>query len=1264
MQQVQAQTAPTGGGEERLTVPCRALLSAVMAHQGSPALTIVGKADVGTPNGGGRSAGVPDMLLYDAAGRLIVCVELKAPGTGSDPAQFTIPHDQNQWQRYRNLPNLIYTDGNSWSLWHDGKASKNTVTVCGNILDPNTTVTVAPAAAAAFFDEALTWAPAPIRTVKRLAFVSAKHCRMLREQLEGLDAGLIDGVSGDWRDMLFPDLDQRQFLDAYAQTVTFALVVAGSLNIEMTLPVDPKRDDLLNLQLHRIASELQQRRGLLGKSLSLLTLSDAVRGQMHAYLQALLTVVSSVDWNSIRGEAGGTGWLHFYEGFLAEYDRDLRKQSGSYYTPAPIVDWMTRFTDNLLRSSLAVDSGYADDNVAVVDPAAGAGTYLLSILDRVEENVTHSHGPGQVPHALDAAMRRLVGFEIQSGPYAVTQLRLAEHLKAKGSPATDSLRVYLTDTLSDPAEMPTIHEPVSKPRDAANKDNHDKPVVVVIGNPPYREGAGGDGGWVEDQLMADWKPPTAWGVSAHTKNLSNLYVYFWRWGAWQAFEDAGRGNSDACAGIVSFVAPTGFLTGDGFQQMRSRLREQCSEIWVLHLSPEGHQAPASHQIFPAMRQPVAIVTAVRTRDTDRGTPATVRFHMVPPAKRPAKIKHIKPLTDPNNSHWSKVKPPANPKAAWRGPLMPAPEGVWDDMISVGDLFPWSVSGVMAGRTWPIAPHPQILRNRWAALIALCDPPEPQPQNLQAIRDHFVEHKQDRTIDKPIVDNLTDPPTRRGAIVDETSAAITPVPYGYRSFDRQWIIHDKRVINRPNPDMWAAHSGQQIYLKVPALDTDSTRPLIAGSAGVIVSFSEAIPDMDYLSGSRAGRIHPLWRNSEPANPDDAPSLLDCLQQPYGYRSFDRQWIIHDKRVINRPNPDMWAAHSGQQIYLKVPALDTDSTRPLIAGSAGVIVSFSEAIPDMHYLSGSRAGRIWPLWRNSEPANPNIAPGLLDCLQQHYGTAVTPQDLLAYVAAVVAHPAYTDTYRQQLMLATEIRLPLTDDAGLFVQAVAAGREILSLHTYGQWPSQTPPAAKPRAVHNRPRITVPLPDEAHTLSHDPDTGTLLVHGILADSPHQGEISNVPAAVYEYTVGTMNVLESWFGYRRANPAGRRRSPLDSIDLPRQWDHQTYTDALLDLLNVLRLLLDQHPHQRKLLNTIRKRPLITSQDLRDAQRAVSASRGRSCRMRRRRSERRNSRPATGPGSPESRHLPAGATEPTQRASRPTPHVDGTGCAGSRNVSA
>ena len=149
-------------------------------------------------------------------------------------------------------------------------------------------------------------------------------------------------------------------------------------------------------------------------------------------------------------------------------------------------------------------------------------------------------------------------------------------------------------------------------------------------------------------MLDDWQPPTEWGVGAHAKNLSNLYVYFWRWAAWKVFENSGGDETDQ-AGIVSFIAPTGWLDGAGFQQMRCWLNEWCSHIWILDLSPEGHQAPTSTQVFEAMRQPVAIVTAVRV--PEHQDTSEVRYHRVPAGDRSSKFAHIADLGNLDDSRW-------------------------------------------------------------------------------------------------------------------------------------------------------------------------------------------------------------------------------------------------------------------------------------------------------------------------------------------------------------------------------------------------------------------------------------------------------------------------------------------------------------------------------------------------------------------------------------------------------------------------------------
>lgn len=149
---------------------------------------------------------------------LVGFVEVKAPGKGADPRSYK-GHDKEQWQRLQSLPNLLYTDGNSFSLWRSGEAQGEAVGLKGNVATAGKSLS-APQELIALFDTFLRWEPIPPKTVPELARVTARLCRLLRDEVtEQLDAGsqALTGLAKDWRLLLFPEANNEQFADGYAQ---------------------------------------------------------------------------------------------------------------------------------------------------------------------------------------------------------------------------------------------------------------------------------------------------------------------------------------------------------------------------------------------------------------------------------------------------------------------------------------------------------------------------------------------------------------------------------------------------------------------------------------------------------------------------------------------------------------------------------------------------------------------------------------------------------------------------------------------------------------------------------------------------------------------------------------------------------------------------------------------------------------------------------------------------------------------------------------
>lgn len=836
--------AAKGSPEDQLRAPLEALFKALAPLAGIAAsqAVLVGETHLGD------ISTRPDYAVVRGKA-LIGFIELKAPGKGCDPRRFRDPHDKAQWEKLKSLPNLIYTDGNGFSLWRDGVLQGEIVRLDGDIASSGSKLK-APQGLVSLLADFFSWTPIAPRTPGALANMSARLCRLLRdevtEQLEAGQSGLL-ALKEDWRKLLFPEADDRQFADGYAQAVTFGLLMARARGISLTGGLD------------QVAKSLRKTNTLIGSALSLLV-SEEDAPALRTSLRTLVEVLGVVDWATIsKGEP--EAWLYFYEKFLEVYDNRLRKQTGSYYTPPEVVRAMVRLTDEALRGPdrFALARGLASPDVTIADPAVGTGTFLLGVLRQIAGIEAAETGEGQVPAAIKAALKRLVGFELQFGPFAVAQLRLlAEIADLTGAGADEALdaglRIYVADTLGNPDEemqwIPAQLQAVAQSRREANTIKREEPITVVIGNPPYKERAQGRGGWVEEGaqgqsgLLASWQPPVEWGVSAHTKHLRNLYIYFWRWAVWKVFGEAAvsPGYAGENRGIICFITVAGFLNGPGFQKMRADLRRQASDIWVIDCSPEGHQPPVSSRIFEGVQQPVCIVLAARKPGTDEAVPARVRHRALPEAHREDKFAALE-TASLDDEGWTDCP------RSWRAPFLPRGSAAWAGFPALDQLFDYNGSGVMPGRTWVIAPDADSLSRRWERLKAEKDREEKE----RLFHPHLRGGKPgDRHLGKIVKEGLGGRPHNAISVAAETAPVAKPERYGFRSFDRQWIIPDSRVINQPNPALWRAHSDEQVYFSAWMAHSPHSGPALTATG--------LIPDLHHYRGNFGGRVFPLWADN--------------------------------------------------------------------------------------------------------------------------------------------------------------------------------------------------------------------------------------------------------------------------------------------------------------------------------------------------------------------------------------------------------------------
>ena len=299
--------------------------------------------------------------------------------------------------------------------------------------------------------------------------------------------------------------------------------------------------------------------------------------------------------------------------------------------------------------------------------------------------------------------------------------------------------------------------------------------------------------------------------------------------------------------------------------------------------------------------------------------------------------------------------------------------------------------------------------------------------------------------------------------------------------------------------------------------------------------------------------------------------------YAYRSFDRQQVIADGRLMSRPRPSLWRAHGERQVYLT-----TLLNHPLGGGAAATACAL---IPDLHHFRGSYGAKeAFPLYRRADTTEPNILPGMLELLGAVYKREVTPEGFLAYAYGVLAQPAFTSRYAKELET-RELRVPITKKAALFERIGQIGARLLWLHTYGERfvPKGKQRGRVPRGAAQCVKAIPGTPDGYPEAFHYADATRTLRVG-------DGEFRPVAPEVFEFEVSGLKVVQSWLKYRMRKGAGKKSSPLDDIR-PERWTSQ-FTTELLEILWVLEATVAGYPDQAKLLDEVVKGTCFAAEEL------------------------------------------------------------------------
>jgi predicted helicase len=543
--------------------------------------------------------GAPDFIITRKS-IPVGYIEAKDLGTDLSARSY-----KEQFDRYKaSLPNLILTNYLDFELYRNGEpVSKITVgTIDGARVVPNDSQYEV---YTSLIKDFASWVGQTITSSRKLAEMMASKARLLAKIIDNAlisdeqnaaNSSLKEQL-GAFKNILIHDINDKEFADIYAQTIAYGMFAARLHDSSLqdftrfeAANLIPKTNPFLRKLFQYIAGyDLDERIAWVVDALA-----DIFRATDVAAL--LKSFGSATQQNDPI--------IHFYETFLAEYDPALRKARGVWYTPEPVVDFIVRAVDDILKTDFKLKSGLADNSrtkikvqtvtkktpdsrskitttlidqevhkVQILDPACGTGTFLADIIKHIHRRFKGQQGIWS-SYVENDLIPRLNGFELLMASYAMAHLKLDLLLSETGfTPMNDQrFKVFLTNSLEEyhPDTGTLFASWLSDEANHANRIKRDIPVMVVIGNPPYSVSSSNKGEWIQN-LIQDYKD----GLNERKINLDDDYIKFLRF-AEHFIEKNGQG-------VVAMITNNSFIDGITHRQMRKHLMSTFHKIHILDL---------------------------------------------------------------------------------------------------------------------------------------------------------------------------------------------------------------------------------------------------------------------------------------------------------------------------------------------------------------------------------------------------------------------------------------------------------------------------------------------------------------------------------------------------------------------------------------------------------------------------------------------------------------------------------------------------------